>query len=778
MDGSITSGGNAFGQPMRRREDVRLLTGQGHYTADFLTPGHARAIMLRSPHAHAEIVSIDTAAASAAPGVLAVLTGADWAATGHGGIPSGADLVRFVGTPAGEMYAYRPPHPPLAHHRVRFVGDSVAIVVAESESAARDAAELIAVEYAPLQAVTGTEAATAPGAPAVWDEAADNVCFRWSAGDAGAVDAAFAKAAHIVRLSVVNNRVQVGSLEARSAIGSIEDGRHVLRTGSQMPHALRSAVAKDVLHIPPEDVRVLIADVGGSFGIKNALYPEQILVLWAAELLGRPVAWIGEQSDAFLSDYQARDNVSLGELALDEEGRFLGLRVTTTAAIGAYLAPKGQLSPTSNVQALGGVYRIPTMHVAVTGVFSHTAPTEVYRGAGRPEAVYLLERLVDHAARALGMDPLDLRRRNLLSPADMPAATALGLVYDSGDFPGMLDASLAAAAFGDFPARRAEAEARGMRRGFGIAHYCERVAGNWAENAWLEMRPDGKVTVLIGTMSNGQGHETAYAQLVADQLGLHPDEVEVVQGDTDRIPSGMGTGGSASLAIGGAALALAGQDLVRQALPLAADALEAAEVDVVFEAGLFRIAGTDRGIGLRAVAGRLGQGDVPAVLSGTGLFKPSGPTFPNGCHAAEVEVDPETGAWRLVAYTMLHDFGRVLNPMLLEGQLQGGVVQGIGQAAFEQVVHDPQSGQVLTGSLMDYQLPRADDLPSLELRTRLTPSPNHPLGVKGCGEAGAAGAPPAVINALMDALAPLGVRTIDMPATPLRVWQAIRGAGA
>jgi carbon-monoxide dehydrogenase large subunit len=770
-------GSNAFGQPVRRREDVRLLKGLGTYTADFVKSGHAHAVMLRSPHAHADIVAIDTRAAAQSRGVLAIYTGEDWAASGLGGIPSGSDLVRFVGTPDDAGFRYRPSHPPLAHRRVRFVGDSVAIVIARSEHEARDAAELIAVDYDMRPAVTDTGAASAPGAPAVWDEAPDNVCFRWSTGDASAVDAAFALAAHVVTLEAINNRVHIGSLESRGAIGMFEEGRYTLRTGSQMPHALRTNLAKDALHTDPADVRVLIADVGGSFGIKNALYPEQILVVWAAQKLGRPVAWIGEQSDAFLSDYQARDNVSRGELALDAEGRFLALRVSTTAAIGAYLAPKGQLSPTSNVQALGGVYRIPAMHVDVTGVFTHTAPTEVYRGAGRPEAVYLLERLVDHAARALGIDPLTLRKRNLLAASDMPAKTALGLTYDSGDFPAMLDASLASAGFESFHERRAEARTRGMLRGFGIAHYCERVAGNWAENAWLEMRPNGKLTVLIGTMSNGQGHETAYAQLVASQLGIDADDVDVVQGDTDRIPSGMGTGGSASLAIGGAALAMAGHGLVEKALPLAADTLEAAPVDIVFEAGRFRISGTDRSIRLQDVAHRLGRDGAPDVLRGTGLFKPAGPTFPNGCHAAEVEIDPETGSWRLVSYTMLHDFGRVLNPMLLEGQLQGGVVQGIGQAAFEQVVHDPETGQVLTGSLMDYQLPRADDLPALVLEMLPTPSPNHPLGVKGCGEAGAAGAPPAVMNALLDALAPLGVRSLDMPATSEKIWRALRAAG-
>jgi carbon-monoxide dehydrogenase large subunit len=414
--------------------------------------------------------------------------------------------------------------------------------------------------------------------------------------------------------------------------------------------------------------------------------------------------------------------------------------------------------------------------VQVTGVFSHTAPTEVYRGAGRPEAVYLLERLVDHAAREIGMDRLELRRRNLLTPDELPYATGLGLRYDSGDFPAMLDHALLRADHQGFAARAATARAAGRIRGFGLAHYCERVAGAWDEHAWLELSPDGRVTVLVGTMSNGQGHETAYAQLVADQLGMSPDEIDVVQGDTDRIPSGHGTGGSASIPIAGVAMVEASADLVRKALPLAAEALEAAEVDVVFEDGAFRIVGTDRVVGLRGVARRLGQGTAPALLAGTGWWQPTGPTFPNGCHVAEVELDPDTGYWDLVRYTMIHDFGRVLNPMLLEGQLQGGVAQGVGQAAFERVVHDPESGQVLTGSFMDYQIPRADDLPSLQLETLVTAAPTNPLGIKGCGEAGAAGGAPAVMNALMDALAGLGVRTLDMPATPERVWQAVRTA--
>jgi aerobic carbon-monoxide dehydrogenase large subunit len=770
-------GSNAFGQSLARKEDTRLLTGAGRFTADLIRPGMAHAIMLRSPHAHADIVSIDASAALAMPGVLAVLTGVDYVADGLGGIPAGSALIRLPGTPIGQDFAFRPAHPALTGNKVRFVGDSVAMVVAETAQQARDAAENVVVEYAALPSVAGLAAASSAGAPLVWEEAPGNVCFSWSAGDRANVDAAFAKADRVVRLSVTNNRINVASLETRGAIGEYDaaSGRYTLSTGGQMPHALKDALA-EIFGLPANRFRVLMADVGGSFGIKNALYPEQVLVLWAARRIGRVVAWVGERGDGFLSDYHARDNETTGELAVDAEGRFLALRVTTLAAIGAYLAPKGQLSPTTNTPALAGVYRLPYIHVSVTGVFSHTAPTEVYRGAGRPEAVYLLERLVDHAARELGLGRLVLRRRNLLTPDELPYATGLGLRYDSGDFPAMLAAGMRRADAEGFPARRAAAAAGKRLRGLGWAHYCERVAGGWADHAWLELTADGRVTVLIGTMSNGQGHETAFAQLAAAQLGLDPADIDVVQGDTDRIPSGGGTGGSASLSIAGAAVAEASADLVNQAMPLAAEALEAAVADIVFADGVFRIVGTDRHVGLSQVAARLGHDGAPEMLAGVGFWKPDAPTFPNGCHVAEVEVDPETGAWTLLAYTMLHDFGRVLNPMLLQGQLQGGVAQGIGQAACERVVHDPESAQVLTGSFMDYQIPRADELPPLILETLPTAAPSHPLGIKGCGEAGAAGAPPAVMNALLDALAPLGVDRLDMPATPERVWQAIRTA--
>lgn len=766
-------GANAFGQSVKRREDQRLLTGTGQFTADLVPSGAARAVMLRSPYAHASIRGIDTATARAMPGVLAVITGVDVA--GLGGIPAAADLIRFPGTPADQGFVFRPEHPILASDRVRYVGDAVAMVVAESESLAADAAEQIVIDYEPLPAVSDTVAAAAPGAPVVWDEAPDNRCFRWQAGDASAVEAAFAKAVEIVAIEVINNRIHVASMENRGAVGSFDadSGQFTLLTGTQMPHAVRDALADVVLRVPHEQMRVVVADVGGSFGIKNALYREQALVLFAARQLGRDVAWIGGRGDSFVSDYQARDNVTKAELAMDAEGHFLGLRVRAIGAIGAYLSQKGQLSPTANTQVLAGVYRLPCIHVAVDGVFSHTAPTEVYRGAGRPESVYLLERLVDQAARVTGRDPAELRRINLLQPDAWPYRTPLGLVYDSGDFPGMLEAAKAQADLVGLPARQAASAAKGRLRGTGMAQYCERVAGSWSETAWIEMRGDGRVTVLSGTMSNGQGHETAFAQLVTSQLGIDADLIEVLQGDTARIPSGHGTGGSASLGIGGAAIGEAGADLVRRATPLAAEALEAAEVDVEFRDGRFGIVGTDRSVGWDAVAARIGGG----VLEASGFFQPSTPSFPNGCHIAEVEVDPDTGDWKLERYTMVHDFGRVLNPMLLEGQMQGGVVQGIGQAAFERVVHDAD-GQVLTGSFMDYQVPRASDLPSLELVYRPTPSPANPLGVKGCGEAGAAGACPAVMNALIDALWARGVRHLDMPATPERVWEALEAAKA
>jgi aerobic carbon-monoxide dehydrogenase large subunit len=629
--------------------------------------------------------------------------------------------------------------------------------------------------------VSGTEAAAAAGAPQLWPQAPGNTAFAWEAGDRAATDAAFARAHRIARIAVVNSRIIMAALETRGAIGEWDEaaGRFTLHTASQMPHGIRRHLA-GAFHVAEDRIRVLIGDVGGGFGLKNGIYPEYVLVLWAARRLGRPVRWIGERGEAFLGDYQGRDNVSHGEMALDAAGNFLALRVSTLANLGAYLAPKGLLSPTSNTPGLSGSYRTPAVHVAVRGVVSNTAPTDVYRGAGRPEAFYLLERLVDEAARELGVDPAELRRRNMVKPEEMPFRTPLGLVYDSGDLEKVLDTALADADWVGFPERRAEASRRGRLRGIGIGHFTERVAGGWSEEAEIRLDASGKATAFLGTMSNGQGHETAYAQMIADRLGLAIDAVEIVQGDTDRIASGHGTGGSASLPIGGAALDIAMTKVIEKARRIAGHLLETAEADIEFSEGVFTVSGTDRRIALHIVAAaahdpaKLPPGVAPG-LADRGLFKPSGPTFPNGCHICEVEVDPETGAFDILRYTLVHDFGRVLNPMLLEGQIHGGIAMGLGQAGFERVVFDPESGQPLAASFMDYGPPRADDLPFFHFTAQRTPSSN-PLGVKGCGEAGATAAPPALMNAIADALAPLGVRHVDMPATPERLWRLIEAA--
>jgi len=771
-----------FGQPVRRKEDPRFLTGRGRFIEDRREPGEAHAHLVRSPHAHARILSIDLAEAQRVPGVLGVFTGADLAADGVGGIPCEFKTLKFGVSGIADCPMVRPHFPALAQERVRFVGEGVALVVAESRDIAKDAAELVMVDYDPLPAAIGTSEALAPDAPQIWEAAPRNTGFVWEGGNRPGVEASFARAARVARLEAVNNRVVIAAMETRGALGLCDPatGRFTLHTVTQMPHGLKTDLAH-VFHLPEEQIRVVVGDVGGGFGAKNSLYPEHVLVLWAARKLGRPVKWMGERGEAFLGDYMGRDNVSLGELAFDGDGRILALRVATTANLGAYLAPEGPLSPTTNTPALAGVYRIPAIHVTVTGVFTNTVPTDVYRGAGRPEATYLLERLIEAAATQLGMDAVELRRRNLVAPADLPYQTSLGLLYDSGEFERVLDAALERAGWQSFAERRAAAERRGKRRGIGFSHYVERVAGAWAETSRIELTRDGNAVAYLGAMSNGQGHETAFAQLVADRLGLDIDEVEVVEGDTDRIATGHGTGGSASLGIAGAALDAAVLKVIERAKTIASELLETATADIEFVDGRFVVAGTDRAIALKEVARRaFEQRFVPPDgkpgLAESGDYRPKTPSFPNGCHVAEVEIDPETGALELVAYTMVHDFGRVLNPLLVEGQLHGGVVQGLGQAGFERVVHDPESGQLLSGSFMDYCVPRAADLPEFVFVERSTPSPSNPLGIKGCGEAGAAGAPPALINAVLNALAPLGVADIEMPATPERIWRAIQAA--
>ena len=755
-------GEHAFGQPLTRLEDDALLRGAGRFGDDVKLPNEARAVVLRSPHAHARIRSIDATAARKTRGVLAVLTGADVAVDGPGPVISEIKLPSFPKTRPPADPVKQPDQPVLAIDTVRFVGEPVAFIVAEDENAARDAAEAIEVDYDMLPAVVDVSQAVS-GAPAIWPTAPHNVAFEWNGGDPEATTAAFAKAAHVSRITVVNNRISGASVETRNALG-VYDGRYTLTTGTQMPHGIKATLAR-MLKVDPSQVRVVSEDVGGSFGLKNSLYPEQALVLWAAKRLSRPVRWVSERAEAFSSDYAARDNLTTVELAMDADGRFLGLRVDTLATLGAYISPKGLTSPVNNTPANAGVYRTLAIHVRVRGVFTNTASTDVYRGAGRPEALYALERAVDAAARETGRDAIALRKLNLIQPSDLPRATPLGLLYDSGHFEQILDRALAEARHKQYPARRDDSAVRGKLRGFGFAHLCERVAGGWSEGAELRIE-NGKATVYAGTMANGQGHHTLYAHLVAVRLGLKPEEIGFVQGDTDRIADGHGTGGSASLVLGGSALHGAMEEVIRKAKPMAAERLEAAEVDIEFDDGAYVVAGTDRRLAFADLA-------KDVTVSGYHHFQPTNHTYPNGCHVAEIEIDPDTGEIEIQRYLVVHDFGVVLNPLLLKGQIDGGIAQGLGQALLEEIVYG-KDGQLLTGSLMDYQVPRAADFPPIDFISCPTPAPSNPWGVKGCGEAGCAAAPPAVVNAVIDALQPYGVRHIDMPLTPEKVWRAMQ----
>ena len=771
-----------IGQPVRRVEDQRFLTGRGHYLDDIVRPRQVHAAMLRSPHAHARIRAIDTKAA-AGPGVLAVLTGADLATDGIGTIPCMSGVANRDKSPMA-----MPKRPAIALGRVRHVGDTVAMVVAESLAAARDAVERITVDYQPLPAVVDTTQALLPGRPAVWDEHPLNLCFDWEIGDRAAAEGALAASRHLVSLSLVNNRIVVNSMEPRGAIGEYDGGEdsYTLWSSTQGSHFVRNLLAEHIFHVPENRIRVVTQDVGGGFGMKLFLYPEHVLVLWAAKKLGRPVKWIPDRSDSFMTDTQGRDNLTRLDLALDDEFRFLGLKVEIIANMGAYLSNFAPEIPTfAGAVMYSAVYALPAIHVAVKGVFTHTVPVDAYRGAGRPEAAYAVERLVETAARRLGVAADELRRRNFITPAAMPHTTPLGLTYDSGDFAKNLDDALAAADTAGFAARRWAARARGQYRGLGHAVYIEQSGFPPDEFAELRFDPSGTLTLLMGTQSSGQGHQTAYAQLAAEKLGLPLDRIRVLQGDTDAIAFGRGTGGSRSLPVGGAALAHAADKLILKGKKIAAHLLEAAEPDIAFvvsdDGGVFAIAGTDRSVTIDAVArAAFNPAQYPPGLepgfAESGHFTPSTPTFPNGVHVCEVEIDPETGHIAILRYLVVDDFGVVVNPLLLAGQVNGGVAQGIGQAMLERCVYDEESGQLVTGSLTDYALPRADDLPPLEFSYNVVPCKTNPLGVKGAGEAGAIGAPPALVNAVVDALAELGIEHLDMPLTPERLWRAVRDA--
>jgi carbon-monoxide dehydrogenase large subunit len=764
----------ALGQPVPRFEDPRLLRGGGRYVDDMVLPRMVFGHVLRSPHAHARIRSIDTAAAKAAHGVLAVLTGADWAASGWRDLPSAAGNRRRNGSPA-----YRPPYPALVKDRVRWVGDYVAFVVAETRHQAADAAELIQVVYEPLPAIVSTEGATKPGAPPVWDEAPDNISFVYLEGDKAETEAAFAGAAHIVKRKFVINRVTAATMEPRGAIGDYNaaEGHYTIYTTLQRTHGYRAELSQ-ILRVSESRVRVVAGDIGGSFGMKSAIYPEVALVLLASKLIGRPVKWTSTRSEAFLGDAQARDNVTEAELALDRDGHFVGLQVKTIAAVGAY-PQAGSNAFVNNLGTLAGVYRTPAVHADVTAVYTHTNPMRAYRGNGRPEAAYVIERMVDEAAVELRINAVELRRRNTIPPEAMPFKSGLTFTYDCGEFEKCLDKALELADGHGFEERRAEARRHGKLRGLGIANTIERAAAGGFEAAEIRFDRSGTVTLVSGSITQGQGHETVYKQLLCDRLGLHPDQVHYVQGDTEKVAIGEGTGGSRSASLGGSAVHLATERIVTKAAAIAGRVLGADAAEVRFEDGLFSAPRSNRTLTIGEIAKEslnpenLPEGMDLGLIAGA-TFACKEQNFPNGCHVCELEIDEETGAVEILRYSVVDDVGTVMNPLLLEGQIRGGIAQGVGQVLMEDIRFDPTSGQLLTGSFMDYAMPRADTLSAIDCEDHPVPTQTNPLGVKGAGEAGNVGALPAVANALVNALASLGIRDVAMPATPEHLWRAIQ----
>jgi carbon-monoxide dehydrogenase large subunit len=783
-DGSI-------GTPVRRREDYRFLTGQGTYTDDINRPGQLYAYLLRSPHANAKLSRIDTSAAAKAPGVVAVFTGQDMAKDEIGGLPCGWLINSKDGSPMKE-----PPHPVLAIDRVRHVGDPVAVVIADRLAQARDAAEKIAVDYAVEPAVVDVVAALKPGAPQVWPEAPGNVCYDWHLGDAAAVETAIGKSAKVVKLDLINNRLVPNAMEPRAAIGEYDraTGEHTLYTTSQNPHVIRLLMGAFVLHLPEAKLRVVAPDVGGGFGSKIYHYAEEAIVTWAAGKVRKPIKWTAERSESFMSDAHGRDHVTHVELALDKDAKFLALKVSTVANMGAYLSTFATCIPTYLYGTLlAGTYTTPAIYVETKAVFTNTVPVDAYRGAGRPEATFLLERIVDLAADELGMDPAELRRRNFIPANAFPYQTPVALQYDSGDYQTTLELAMKAAGYSEFEARRQEAARRGKLRGIGLATYIEAcgiapsaVVGSLGaraglfESAAVRVHPTGSVTVLTGSHAHGQGHETTFAQVVSDHLGIPIESIEIVHGDTAKIPYGMGTYGSRSIAVGGSAIIKAMDKVIAKGRKIAAHLLEASEADVEFKDGQFTVAGTDRSKAFAEVAltayvpHNFPHEELEPGLDETAFYDPKNFTFPSGAHIAEIEIDPDTGRLEIVNFTASDDFGRIINPMIVAGQVHGGLAQGIGQAVLEGCVYDKETGQLLTGSYNDYAMPRADDLPSFALSTNVTLCTHNPLGVKGCGEAGAIGAPAAIANAVVDALKPLGVKHVEMPLTPERLWRTIQ----
>ncbi|MFZ2466941.1 MAG: xanthine dehydrogenase family protein molybdopterin-binding subunit [Parvibaculum sedimenti] len=776
------------GKPVRRKEDFRFITGNGHYTDDISRPHQTHGYFLRSPHAHAKIRSIDTKAALAAPGVLAIFTGKDIAADKLGGLICGWTVHSKDGSAMKVG-----PHPVLALDTVRYVGDHVALVVAETHEEAKSAAELIEVDYEELPAIVSLANCEKPGAPQVHPEAPHNICFEWELGNKAETEAAFARATKVVKIDLVNNRLIPNAMEPRAAIGEYDKGTggYTLHTTSQNPHVARLVLSAFVGVAPEHKLRVIAPDVGGGFGSKIFIYAEETACVWAAAKVGRPIKWTAERSESFMSDAHGRDHLSHAELALDANGKILGLRVKTIANLGAYLSTFSAAVPTYLYGTLlSGQYDIPAIYVEVDGVYTHTAPVDAYRGAGRPEATFLIERIVETAARETGLDPAEFRRRNFIRA--FPHQTPVIMNYDAGNYDASLDKAMEIADVKGFAVRKAEAARRGKLRGLGYSTYIEACGiapsaavgslgagvGLW-ESAEVRVNPTGNVEVLTGSHSHGQGHETTFAQLVSSRLGIPIDQIEIVHGDTDKVQFGMGTYGSRSGAVGMSAIVKALDKVEAKAKKIAAHLMEAAVEDVVFQEGRFTVQGTDKSLAWAEVtlaaytAHGFPSSEIEPGLKETSFYDPSNFTFPAGCHICEVEIDPETGVLDIANFVAVDDFGTIINPMIVEGQVHGGIAQGVGQALLELGVYDNDSGQLVTGSFMDYCMPRADNVPSFRLGFTKTECPSNPLGMKGCGEAGAIASPPAIINAITDAL---GIRDIEMPATPARIWKAIQSS--
>lgn len=772
--------GTQIGRAARRKEDDRLIVGQGRFSDDLNLPEQVYAAFVRSPHAHADILSIDRTAALASPGVLAFLTGADVAADGlnpvpHNPAPTGGLDVELINRDGSDLFAA--PQMPLTADRARFVGDAVAMVVAETPALARDAAERVSVDYRPLPAVTGSKDACAPDAPRLWPQLDSNVCIDADIGDQVATETAFGNAAHVIEFDTLIDRATGVPMEPRAAIGVYDAGtdRYTLHAGSGGVVRQKRELAV-ILGVDIDSVRVVCHDVGGNFGTRNAFYPEFALVVWASRRLGRPVKWTCDRSEAFLSDYQGRDLTADARLGLDESGKIVALDVTLLSNIGAYTVSVVPLM--KSAELLTGVYRVPVSHVHAFAVFSNKPPTNPYRSAGRPEAMFVIERLLDLAAEKLDLDPVELRRRNLVSSADMPYANRLGMTYDSGDYVKNMDLAVDLGDLGGFPARRSGSGARGRLRGLGLANYVESCTGAPRERAEIEVRPDGGVELVVGTLSSGQGHETSFAQVVADWLGVPFESVNMVAGDTDIVSVGGGSHSGRSMRLAGIVMVDASEKVIERGRHIAAAVLEAAETDIEFAVGTYRVAGTDRALGIFEAAAAAATDDVPADLRGPlradAEVVVTVPAFPSGCHVCEVEVDPDTGEVEIVRYAAIDDVGTVINPLIVEGQVHGGIVQGVGQAMGELCAYQPETGQLLTGSFMDYVMPRADTVPSFDLGFNEIPSPTNRLGVRSAGEGGTTPSLAVVVRAVADALKDYGVNHLEMPLTPERVWRAIR----